>query len=71
VKESFYEVLERTIHKFHKYLNTEVGKEEIFKPTIGNKSIHEISDDNGVRVVNFATSKNLSQKYNVPTSQHS
>jgi hypothetical protein len=30
-----------------------------FKPTIGNESSHEISNDNGVRVVNFATSKNL------------
>ncbi|PNF38778.1 hypothetical protein B7P43_G12822, partial [Cryptotermes secundus] len=29
------------------------------KPTVGNASLHEISNDNGVRVVNFATSKNL------------
>jgi hypothetical protein len=28
-------------------------------PTIGNESLHEISHDNGVRVVNFATSKIL------------
>jgi hypothetical protein len=27
--------------------------------TIGNESLHKISNDNGVRVVNFATSKNL------------
>jgi hypothetical protein len=38
--------------------NATVGK-EIFKRTIGNESLHEISNDNGVRVVNFATSKNL------------
>jgi hypothetical protein len=42
--------------------NTKVGREDIFKPTIGNESIHEISGDNGVRVVNFATSKNLTVK---------
>jgi endonuclease/exonuclease/phosphatase family metal-dependent hydrolase len=30
--------------------------------TIGNKSLHEISNDNGVRLVNFATSKNLRVK---------
>jgi hypothetical protein len=36
-----------------------VGKEDIFKPTIGNESLHETSNDNGVRVVNFATSRNL------------
>jgi hypothetical protein len=39
--------------------NAEVGRENIFKPTIGNESLHEISNDNGVRAVNFATSKNL------------
>jgi hypothetical protein len=67
VKDSFYEELERIFHKFPKYhmkillgdLNVKVGKEDIFKPTIGNESLHEISNDNGVRVVNFDTSKNL------------
>jgi hypothetical protein len=39
--------------------NVKVGREDIFKVTIGNESLHEISNDNGVRVVNFATSKNL------------
>jgi hypothetical protein len=37
-------------------------QEDIFKPTIGNKSLHEIINDNGVRVVNFVTSKNLIAK---------
>jgi len=36
-----------------------LGREDIFKPTIGNESIHQDSNDNGVRTVNFATSKNL------------
>jgi hypothetical protein len=35
---------------------------DIFKPTIGNESLHEISNGNGIRVVNFATSKNLAVK---------
>ena len=34
-------------------------RENIFKPTIGNESLHQDSNDNGVRIVNFATSKNL------------
>jgi hypothetical protein len=34
--------------------NEKVGKEDIFKLTIGNESSHEINNDNGVRVVNFA-----------------
>jgi hypothetical protein len=39
--------------------NAKVGRENIFKPTIENESLHEISNDNGVRVVNLDTSKNL------------
>jgi hypothetical protein len=38
--------------------NAKVGGEDIFKPTIGNESLHEISNDNGVRTVYFAASKN-------------
>jgi hypothetical protein len=34
-----------------------VGSEDTFKPTIGNESLHQDSNDNGVGVVNFATSK--------------
>ena len=36
-----------------------MGRENIFKPTIGNESLHLDNNDNGVRIVNFATSKNL------------
>jgi hypothetical protein len=36
-----------------------VGRENIFKPTIGNESLHHDSNDNGLRTVNFAVSKNL------------
>jgi endonuclease/exonuclease/phosphatase family metal-dependent hydrolase len=39
--------------------NAKLGREDAFKPTFGNESLHEDSNDNGVRVVNFATSKNL------------
>jgi hypothetical protein len=37
--------------------NAEVEREDIFKPTIGNESSCEISNDNGVRVLNFTTLK--------------
>jgi hypothetical protein len=39
--------------------NAKVGREDILKPTIGNESLQEISNDNGGRVVNFGTSSNL------------
>jgi hypothetical protein len=59
--------LEHVFDKFLKYhtkillrdFNDKVGREDIFKPTIWNESVHEISNDNGVRLVNLATSKNL------------
>ena len=36
-----------------------MGRENIFKQTIENESIYQDSNDNEVRIVNFATSKNL------------
>jgi hypothetical protein len=41
------------------YFNAKAGREDIFKLIIGNESLHEVSYDNGVIVVNFASSKNL------------
>jgi hypothetical protein len=46
--------------------NAKVGKKDIFKPIIGNDSLHEVSNDNGVRIVNFAASKNLIVKSTFP-----
>jgi hypothetical protein len=42
--------------------NAKVGLEDIFKPRIENESIHEISNDNGARIVNFVTSKIITAK---------
>jgi hypothetical protein len=42
--------------------NAKVGREYIIKPTIGNESLHEISNHNGERLVNFGTSENLAVK---------
>ena len=38
--------------------NAKVQRENIFKPTIGNESLHQNSNENDVGVVNFATPKN-------------
>jgi hypothetical protein len=56
--------------KFPKYhikiqlrdFNDKVCREDTFKPTTENESLHKISNDNGLRVTNFTTSKNLTDK---------
>jgi hypothetical protein len=39
--------------------NEKLGRKGIFKSRIGNESIHQDTNDNGVSTVNFATSKNV------------
>jgi hypothetical protein len=41
-------------------LSAKVGKEDISKVAIGIESVHEIFNDNVVKIANFSTSKNLS-----------
>jgi hypothetical protein len=67
IKDSFYKELELVFDQFPMYLmkillgyfSGKVGMEDTLNPVIGNEILHEASNDNGVRVVNFATSKNL------------
>ena len=66
-KDSFYEELDQVCEHFPKYymkfllrdFNSKVGRENILKPTIRNESLHQDRNDNGVRIINFATSENL------------
>jgi hypothetical protein len=37
--------------------NAKFGKEAIFKPSIWNESLYREGKDNGVRIINFATTK--------------
>jgi hypothetical protein len=41
------------------HVNTKLGREDIFKMTIGDECLHQDSNDNDVRIVRSATSKNL------------
>jgi hypothetical protein len=66
-KDSFYEELEQVFDHFRKYhmkillgdFKAKVGKENIFKPTVGKESIHQDTNDDDDRIVHFVTLKNL------------
>jgi len=57
----------QVFNHFHEYnmkillgdFNAKLRKEDIFKPKIGSNNVLQDSSDNGVRIVNFATPKNL------------
>jgi hypothetical protein len=66
VKDSFYKGLGHVFDQFRTYntntllgdFNAKVDRKNIFTPITRNDSPHKISNDNGVRVVNFDTPKN-------------
>jgi hypothetical protein len=61
----FYEELEQDFDHIRKHhtktllvdFNVKLGREDISKPTKGNKSLHQDSNDNSVRIVNLVTLK--------------
>jgi hypothetical protein len=67
IKGSFYKELQQVSDQFPTYhmkillgyFKTKVRRDDIFKPITVNESLHEDSNDNRVRVVNFVTSKSL------------
>jgi len=67
VKEFFYDKLTRiynnapgnTIKIIIEDANAKIGKETYYVPTIGLESTHDLSNDNGVRLISFARSRNM------------
>ena len=65
-KDRFYEELGQVFDHFHKYpmkillgnFNAKLG-DDIFKTTTGNESLHQDSNDNGVRIMNLCHIKHL------------
>ena len=39
--------------------NAKIGREVYYRPTIGKYSLHETSNDNGTRLIDFAASRNM------------
>jgi len=44
------------------HFNAKLGREDVFKPTNGNDNLHQDSNDNGVSIVHYVTSKYLVNK---------
>lgn len=67
VKEEFYNEIDRVYDNIHKYdmkillgdTNAKIGKEKIYKPTIGEESKHEVTNENGHLLIDFAKEKNI------------
>jgi hypothetical protein len=59
--------MEKVFYRFPKYnakiplgyFNAKVGRENIFKPTIGNGNVHQDNNDNGARTMKFTVSKTI------------
>lgn len=66
-KDAYYDALERAFDACSRSdikillgdFNAKIGREDAYKPTIGSFSLHEESNENGKRVIDFAASRNL------------
>lgn len=67
LKDQFYEELEKRYDEAPRHdikiiigdLNAKVGQEEEFRPTIGTQSLQLESNDNGLRLIDFAMAKDM------------
>lgn len=67
LKDAFYETLERNFNSIPSHsikivlgdMNAQVGRERIFEKTVGKESLHLQSNNNGLRLVSFTASRDL------------
>lgn len=66
-KVELYSKLKSTLNKIPRYdmiiiacdFNSKIGKESIYQPTIGTHNKHEVSNENGVKLMIFAISRHM------------
>lgn len=67
IKDDFYETLEEALNKLPNYdikiilgdANAHVGKERIWHNVAGKESLHDVTNDNGTRLLNLAIGRNM------------
>ena len=67
VKDAFYESLDKTYDECPKHdvkivigdANAQVGREDFFRPIIGRESLHSVTNDNGLKLINFAATRDM------------
>jgi hypothetical protein len=65
IKENFYDTLEKIYDLAPQHdikivlgdFKAKIGKETTFRPTIGKESLHEETNNNGLRLIDFASGK--------------
>jgi hypothetical protein len=66
-KDDFYSLLEKTYLERPKHdirivigdLNAQIGREEVYRPTIGRFSLHPDTNENGLRLINFSAAHKM------------
>ena len=64
VNEEFCNLSEKNVHQIPTEIilgdfNAKFGKETLYKPTIGNESLHNETNNNGIKMIQFAISNGL------------
>jgi hypothetical protein len=73
VKEEFYNLLQQNVSQIANSdikiilgdFNAKVGKENVYKRTVGNESLHNETNNNGIKLIQFVISKGLNVRSTV------
>jgi len=74
VKEEFFNLIEQNINQISNSdikiilgdFNAKAGKGDIYKPTTGNESLHNETNNNGIKMIQFAISKDFNTRSTFP-----